>query len=113
MNSFEDKKKWLSELKPGDAVGKVGGFSNTATESKVDRITATQIVVGGIKYSKKDGRAIGPYSRFSRPYLVIIDDELRVKMEYENLVSWVCNKNWNQSTITQLRAMKKAHDEAV
>jgi len=111
MSQFDSKKAWLESLKAGDVVGCSGAFSGIPMARAIDRVTATQIIIGGTRYAKKDGYAIGSYSRFSRPNIVMITAALREQMERRDLISWAVNRNWNQSTTEQLRAMKKTHDE--
>lgn len=110
MSYSEDRQKWLANIKVGDVVG-VSRSPSTPSLNKVDRLTATQIIIGNMRYSKKDGYAIGSY-RFSRPFLTEITDSIREQVELRDLRSWASMRNWNASTIDQLRAMKKAHDEA-
>lgn len=112
MSAFEEKVKWLAALQAGDVVGVSGGFSGIPQERKVDRTTATQIIVGNRRYSKKDGYAIGSYSRFSRPNIVMITSAVREQIERRDLISWASTRNWNGCTTDQLRAVKKAYDEA-
>lgn len=111
MSHIDDRKTWLESLKAGDVVGRYEGFSGIPRAHKVDRVTATQIIIGTIRFSRKYGYAIGSYSRFVRPSIVQITKDILEKMERRDLISWAANRNWNQSTTEQLRAMKKAHEE--
>ena len=111
MSQFDSKKAWLESLKAGDVVGCYGALSSIPMERAIDRVTATQIIVGHTRYAKKNGYAIGSYSRCSRPMIVMITDAIREQMERHDLILWAGNRNWNQSTTEQLRAMKKTHDE--
>lgn len=112
MNYYEQKKKWLEGLKAGDVVGRTGSMSGAPVAVTVDRVTATQIIIGHSRYRKEDGYAIGHYSRFSRPSIVEITPSVRRDMELRDLQSWATHANWQASSLEQLRAMKKAHDEA-
>jgi len=56
---------WLEELKPGDLVAIPISYSRGRhMVERVDRVTATQIIVGHRKYRKSDGRPI-PYDGWS------------------------------------------------
>lgn len=111
MSQFDSKKAWLESLKAGDVVGCSGAFSGIPVARKVDRVTATQVIIGATRFAKKDGYAIGGYSRFSRLSIMMITDAMQEQMERRDLISWAANRNWNQSTTEQLRAMKKTHDD--
>ena len=106
--SIDKRETWLASLKAGDIVGRNGGFSGIPVPAKVDRVTATQVIIGATRYAKKDGYAIGSYSRFSRPYIVKITDAIRAQIERRDLIAWASNHNWNSCSTEQLRAMKKA-----
>ena len=113
MNYAEQKSKWLASLKPGDEVAVTGtAISGSARLEKIDRMTATQIIIGSARYSKKDGCAIGQYSEFRRPYISEITDSVRNDIELRELRYWANSRNWNALTLDQLRAIKAAYDES-
>lgn len=103
-------KEWFASLKVGDEVAQNAGF-NGYRIVKVDRTTATQVIVGASRYSKRNGYVIGS-SGYSRSRIYPVTDSVRKHIEFADLCRWANNENWCQSTIEQLRAMKIAHDAA-
>lgn len=55
---------WLAELKAGDTVI-LSGFGGADTLGKVDRVTATQIVVNTLRFNKDNGSKRGGSSRWA------------------------------------------------
>lgn len=76
------EQEWLNSLKPGDEV-LVGGRWDDRID-KVGRVTATQIVVGGTKYRKSNGRRVGA-TGFRIGYISELDKEARDRMNHVSL----------------------------
>jgi len=57
MSAFEAKKQWLESLKAGDVVGRTGSISGAPVACTVDRVTATQIIIGQSRYAKATATA--------------------------------------------------------
>ncbi len=57
--------EWMQSLKAGDVIAHFGQYERVPTWEKVERVTATQIIVCGCRYWKKNGLRVGSdsYSR--------------------------------------------------
>ncbi len=67
---------WLDELKAGDeVVAFVNGSDRAGRLLKVDRTTATQIIVGNARYRRSDGRQ--PGSGYGGGWIVEVTPERR------------------------------------
>jgi hypothetical protein len=73
---------WLEELKPGDKV--LYGSHRDDSIGVVERVTPTQIIVGGTRYNRKTGRRVGPYSGFCRPRIQRATAERLAEVETAN-----------------------------
>lgn len=51
--------EWLQNLKPGDKVVVGVGNGSYSRIEAVDRVTATQIIIGGARYRKNNGYRVG------------------------------------------------------
>lgn len=60
-----DNTEWLAGLKVGDEVAIPNGFYAPLIR-KVSHVTATQVVVGGVRFNRKDGWERGSSRRRSR-----------------------------------------------
>jgi Zn-dependent alcohol dehydrogenase len=117
-NEYEQRQRerseWLANLKPGDEVAIPGRWSVGATSLlRVERLTATQIVVaGGRKFRRDSGRAVGTSDTWNTPWLQPVTQEVLDAIEHKRLVDWLdsVNRNRNALTVEALRAMKAAHD---
>lgn len=103
-------KEWLVSLKAGDRVA-IGSHMGGFRVAVVDRTTATQVIVGDQRFSKKNGGLIG-YSGFRTPRIAELTDQICEEIELRALRNWFNTCNWNSRPIEELRAMKAAHDAA-
>jgi len=61
---------WLNELNAGDTVIVESEFGHTHKRlEKVDKVTATQIVIGGLRFRKSDGGCMGEDRSWQRTQL--------------------------------------------
>lgn len=59
--------EWLQSLKAGDEVAVVSGYHTTVIDfHTIDRTTATQIIINGSRYSRKEGEERGTSWRYRR-----------------------------------------------
>lgn len=58
---------WLANLEAGSKVAIKRGFGGEHSICTVDRVTATQVVVNGIRYNRTNGYQIGSHSSYLRP----------------------------------------------
>lgn len=127
---------WLSDLKVGDEVAwrdSRSGFLSRAEATikfgKVEHATATQVVVGGVRYSRKFGRPVGD-RHYSAPSLEIPTPELRERAARQRVNARALNaierlrvspsnggvggesREWTHDEAMALRAMAVAANSA-
>jgi hypothetical protein len=113
MMPFDERRsamqKWAEALKEGDEVSLRyrGGRPKLA---KVDRVTPTQIVIGGTRYRKTDAQSMGSGFHFSS--ISPVTDEVREMFERDSLLQWLNSAAKIKATLPQLRAMKAAYEAA-
>lgn len=99
---------WLLELKPGDEVIVDRGRYDHPSVEKVERLTATQIVVGGRHYQKTTGYQVGYGQSWNRPFLRRGTPE-KVQAIKEQQETFVLREQIRESmktaTLAQLRAV--------
>ena len=100
------EKKWRESLRRGDEV-----IVTTASENrvlKVQRVTATQIVVEGSNYTKSRGRRVGG-SEFWRAHIRQPTKERRVKAERDQFrkqaIARLRSVKWSEHSGETLRAV--------
>lgn len=122
---------WRDDLKVGDEVawrdsraGFLSQRESTIRFGKVEHATATQIVVGGVRYSRKYGRPVGD-RHYSAPALEIPTPELRARAERQRVNVRALNaierihksphnggvggdRDWTDDEVMALRAMAVA-----
>lgn len=79
--------EWLESLRPGDEVLCSGRVDNIV---KVERVTASMIVVGGERFSKKTGGLIGYRDGYFCPTLHELTNEKREEIERQRLIFKLC-----------------------
>ena len=117
---YQERKAWAPTLKEGDEVCLIGsGYYTVPPLLRVQRLTATQMVLlneHGREYRARrdDGRVVG------RDYTYIdkVTDEVREKIEYAALASWLSGLTTSYGAVKRdrmplavLRAMKATYDE--
>lgn len=75
--------EWAKSLKPGDEIA-VGNYHRKDIRT-VDRVTATQVVVGDARFRRKDGMLVGDYHGLSRPYIMPATQKIRDGVRREKL----------------------------
>lgn len=108
----QEKTAWLANLKPGDEAF-VPARWGVGSIRRVERLTATQIVlVGGEKFRRDSGRSIGRNDAFGAAWIQPVAQDVRDAIEKHRLCDWLDNVNRNRKFLTAeaLRAMKAAHD---
>lgn len=81
---------WLQLLKPGDTVIISSNGLYGQNVRKVEKITATQIVVGGTRYNRKTGHQCGKYS-FDSSSLRKATPEVIEEIHRKNYISKLCH----------------------
>lgn len=84
-------KNWLLNLKPGDTViiNPGGAFSRQAAKT-VDKITATQIVIGTARYRKSDGYRMGEGTSYgARAYITPPTVEKLAEIERNDMIQYI------------------------
>lgn len=88
-------------VKPGGYVAVVAGYgtSQTVTHKIVERVTATQVVIGDTKYNlKRNLKRVGPVNEWSsEPFLA---DPYSEEVKYAVLVRNVARAKYNVTTAT-------------
>jgi hypothetical protein len=79
-------KEWLASLKEGDEVI-VAGAQNGMSVSSVQKLTATQLVVRGTRYNRKDGWERGGGGSFSRRWLRKPSPEVVAAIKRKELIN--------------------------
>ena len=106
---------WLQQVKPGDVVATGSGWQ-MPTPAKVEKLTATQIVlVGGRRYRRRDGRAIGAGS-WGAPYLYPMTAELREQIQdgdrRRRALAVIYKASWREQPTDVLEAVAAALGES-
>jgi hypothetical protein len=95
---------WLESLKPGDEVVCVSLFGYAMSILPVERVTATQIVVGGDRYRRKDGEKTGA-DQWNRAYLRQPDDATRQRIRKSDLSNRLQRKAWGALPLETMEAV--------
>lgn len=82
---------WLKELKPGDTVIISRGYYSTNVR-EVEKITVTQIVVGGTRYNRNTGRQCGTQG-YNTAYIRQATPEKIDQIHREECISTLCGLN--------------------
>lgn len=94
-----DQKDWLANLAVGDEViVSHGGFDSRHPGhlKRVERITATQIIIGADRWRKSDGRMIGN-GIYGRSLLEPTPKRRQALVRYKNLET-VRNARWDKAS---------------
>lgn len=76
--------EWLQQLKPGDEVFEPSGLAGFKPAT-VDKVTATQIIIGPCRYRKADGGRVGA-SRYSWDEIRPLTDENAARSHLQSVV---------------------------
>lgn len=104
---------WLDELKAGDTVINLRGHSSECL-CTVDRVTATQIIIGTEKYSKSGGNKIGKgtwdtnYLAEATPEKVAKIKESEKCYKLKRQIEKYLESNLNKMNSVQLQAIVNA-----
>lgn len=102
------KEKTLEELQPGDKV--IEGYGNSARVQIIDRVTATQIVIGSTRYNRKHGRRCGKSQGWHSSSIHVANQESLDRCERERLIGSLANMRrdeLNHLSLVQLREIHK------
>ena len=112
---MSEKTEWLAGLKVGDPVivesTHIGGIAYLAT---VERLTATQIIVGGTRarYRRQDGYRIGPYS-YHRSWIEEPTPEARAEIRQTELLDRFRRRGcWDKLPLDTLEAVAELLEKA-
>jgi hypothetical protein len=97
---------WLSELKAGDTVIVDSGASYIeGSVENVEKVTATQIVVGRFRYRKTDGRQMGNTSRWKHPRLLPPNKDKVRNIRRKQLARGIVHNDLSELTLEQLETI--------
>lgn len=103
-------KEWLAGLKAGDEVAVFSGYVHRYPRvARVDRVTATLVMVDGGRYRKSDGWA--PGNGWSRSYITELTQEHRDQVEEKTLRDQL--EELVRSKDTTLAALRAANAAAL
>lgn len=109
--------EWLNTLKPGDKFAVKGKHYGTApyTILEVAKLTPTQVVSKcQRRFAKKNLFEIGASSGYRRiPQMEPATLEIQDAVEAYKLAAWLQAMHADNTPLHVMRAMKRAHDEAV
>lgn len=108
---MSDQKQWAQALKPGDEIAVRRGYGYaTYSILTVDRVTASQIVVGGMRFRKDTLRRLGNGTGIESVTMLAVTQEIRDAVETTELQHWLHNLTRTKQPLSALRAMKAAFD---
>lgn len=83
---MSDNSAWLASLKAGDEVAIDSSYGRRWRMAKVNRVTATQVIVGqyNAKYRRADGRSVGTQI-WESTYIHEPTPEIRENVEIDRL----------------------------
>lgn len=99
---MNDEQAWRDGLKAGDEVLMINGTMHGPTIEKVERVTATQVLIGPSRYSKRNGNAVGQYSRFSRRWIRQPTDKDRADCYERKIRARVASIQWDKVPLANL-----------
>ena len=102
------KPKELPELGPGDKV--IEGYGPYARVRTIDRVTATQIVIGGTRYNRQNGRECGKSRGFHHSSIHVATQERLDRCEIDQLQSRLAGMrrdDLQHLTLHQLRTISE------
>lgn len=105
MSYGKDYSDWLAGLSVGDDVALDAGFSGYSI-AKVEKLTATQIVIGNSRYKRDSGRLIGA-SGYRVSFLKMPTDEVIASVLAEQISTLVRNGKHKSLPIEVLRQLKR------
>jgi hypothetical protein len=92
---------FLLNLKPGDRVIVSGRFASDDMLKIVDRITKTQIIIGGVKFRRDNGYRIGTY-QWNMVHLSPVTDEKLYRIRVVQARRFIADnfhKAWDDTAI--------------
>ncbi len=117
MADLSNHSAWLADLKVGDAVAILSSGGNSyLSEGKVERVTATLLVVGCTKYHRKDGRRVS--DRYG-PRLINPESKAAIDLSREqgeravvNRIAAMSRHDWSKMPIESLHKVIAIIDAA-
>jgi hypothetical protein len=103
---------WLQELKAGDGVIIVRDRKKSI--AMVDRVTATQIVVGEQRFNRQTGEGLGRKDRSYSLWLKPMSGKDAAEIEHLDLarrLGWMEVGDWHEVPLEKLRAVAAILDE--
>jgi hypothetical protein len=101
--------EWLAGLKAGDRAAVSRGYGYSSYELvKVDRVTHTQVIVGGSRFRRDNGRRIG--DRWESIYLVPISDQITLAIAQRRLNDRISPFRWTKLNLEQIQQIDKILD---
>jgi hypothetical protein len=105
-----DRDEWIGDLQEGDTV--IVSIRRAEHTETVTRVTPTQIkTANGYAFRRKDGRCLGTYGDFSRPWLVQATPERLASVQDKRNRTRLAQMS--QSTIEQLTSDQVARIIAI
>ena len=104
---------WSINIKPGDQVAMRRGYGY-ATHSilTVDRVTASQVIAGNLRFRKDTRRLVGNSSQWESITMHPVTQEIRDAVESRELRDWLNGLLRTNQPLDVMRAMKAAYDAA-
>jgi hypothetical protein len=94
---------WLEDLKPGDRVIVDSGFFGPTLRT-VERVTATQILVGQSRYRRSSGSPVGG-DPWARNYLREATPECVAQVRQRSLAERLAKTKWSEYPLERLEAV--------
>lgn len=95
--------EWLAGLKAGDEVAIfAAGYGRTHELAKVDRVTATQVVIGIGRYRRSDGRKIGTSGRWTSAWLRELTPQIRAECYERKIRADIARIQWDKVPLANL-----------
>lgn len=95
MNSLRDETAWLQALKAGDSVVLQRGIGNGLNVCVVDKVTRTQVVIGGSRFRRDTGREVGGYT-WDRASIVEPTADRVHKARLQSARSYLSSVRWSE-----------------
>lgn len=87
---MSNSKAWLAEVKGGDSIAYINGYMGVVSMAVVDKVTATQIVVGPRRFNRVTGYLLG-YQGYHRPQLVEVTQEVKDRVRADDVSASLSN----------------------
>lgn len=102
-------KEWLEGLKAGDEVVVSHGYHSVGRLEKVERVTATQIVISdSLRFRRDGGRKVGGSESYTRTAIEEATPEARAEIRREALRNRMSLVKWEKVSLETLEKVAAA-----